>query len=644
MAIANTRRLAATAMLLGGLSLGTPNPAMADAIFQINNLSGLTKANAQFYFMGTGLGTNGDFYVLQSDGTWTDVTPAPGATAYNPATGWDPQGWNPVTKSNTGSGIVPCHKLPAAPNTGKTFTLSSQIISGRLYIFQVTSANKLFGTQCANQPSRTTGQVNGIFGSQSPAVATFSYTSTTANGSVVGPALTDLQNGNVPPWGLIEFSGSNPGDIDVSQVDAIGIPVNVTALQTSQNVSVPQWNQGVGVSFSSQGQVNMSSMQTSYSNFIAGLPDQYATLKPDYASLIVQGAGAGTNTVPFFVNPGKYVTLKSSAFATQFTSLVNNYIWKKGWTGTINPGGAFSYTNSKKQTFTLPQTPFSGVAMTLKPVTVNGKTTYPYPGYNGPVNVIQFSATINQQQVVANVLSPASYQALCKSGAIGGCAFMTPAYQIFAGAGALSTPTDNNQFLMLSPQQRSVWNNTYGGTTIYNQLVARLGLILSNAFNRGVAGGLATTGGLCDPAKYTDVSRCWSDQRNWYPDPAAPGNSVTYFNGDTSQNLFANWLHTAQISGIPIMTQPTQAIKSAGGKTMGAGYAFAFDENPTPNYRNKAGVIVAALTPSEYSGNVSMTPSTGCNYITVMPWASGTKNPTPVTSAVCNVNGPAAPN
>lgn len=217
---------------------------------------------------------------------------------------------------------------------------------------------------------------------------------------------------------------------------------------------------------------------------------------------------------------------------------------------------------------------------------------------------------------------------------------MSPASQIFAQDGAFGPPVDGNQFLMLSSADQAVWKKFYGGSSgIYNQLVGRLGLILSNAINRGVAGGLQSPGGLCDLQKYKNVSRCWSDQTNWYPDPTKPGSSTVYFNGDISHNFYANWLHTAQIGGVPMMTQPTGAIKSASGKTMGMAYGFAYDENPTPNFRNKQGNIVAAQTPAEYSSNVAMTPSTGCNYITIMPWTAGVQNPSPVTNPDCNVNG-----
>jgi hypothetical protein len=141
------------------------------------------------------------------------------------------------------------------------------------------------------------------------------------------------------------------------------------------------------------------------------------------------------------------------------------------------------------------------------------------------------------------------------------------------------------------------------------------------AYNHGVAGGLQTTGGLCAGRV---LSACWSDQTLWYPAPAA-GSNVTklYFAGDTTQNQLSRWLHTATIGSVPMMTQPTLATKSQSG-TMGMGYGFASDENPTPPNSTYS------QTPSKYDGNVSMQPSSGCNYITIMPWSGNSPNNSPV--------------
>jgi len=133
--------------------------------------------------------------------------------------------------------------------------------------------------------------------------------------------------------------------------------------------------------------------------------------------------------------------------------------------------------------------------------------------YNGHrvsgVHAIRFTATVDKKHtVVAYLLSPRSYQALCKAGLIAGCAAMSPAYQIFATAGALNTPVDNNQFGLLTSAEKAVWNNFYGGADTYNAVVSRLGFLVSMAYNHGVAGALQGKGA---PAGAT--SRCGTPTR-----------------------------------------------------------------------------------------------------------------------------------
>ncbi len=613
--------MAATLLLGGGASLAQTAPS-----FTILNRSSLTSTQAQFFYLGYGQIGN-DFVVLNASGDWI--------TTDDPDSGWVSTGWNPAANGgkggNTGAGIVPCYSLTGTPS----ITIPPNISGARVYFFQVMSGTALFGTPCANtvavNPVNGVNVVNGIFGNtQTPGVggqAPFSYFSTRGGGAMSGATISQLSGGTLPLWTYSEIgSGATSATIDTSQVDFIGFPMNVTAkLIANPAASVPVWNQGVGFSYSPNSQVNMAAVIKSYQSFVQTLPAKTGTgtttvyPRTNYANLIRHTPGGS-----IIVNPGNYLSfIDRGAFAGFFSNIVNNYMWKPGWTGAINTGGAFG---------PLPQVQFNGTAVRLAS----------YPGYKGssPLYAIRFTATIgtapNSQTVVAYLMSPSSYRTLCQASAIsgGGCRWMSTAYQIFATDGALSAPVDNNQFKLLTPAQQAVWVNLYPKLTPagaraaaqanYNAVVARLGFIVSMAYNHGVAGGLQTKGGLCAGRV---LSACWSDQTLWYPAPAA-GSAVTqlYFAGDTSQNQMSRWLHTAKIGNVPMMARPTQPTRTQSG-VMGMGYGFAADENPTPPNASWS------QTPSKYDGNVSLQPGTGCNYITIMPWFGTSPNPSPVTAS-----------
>ena len=593
--------------------------AAAPATFIIQNKSGLTAAQAKFYYLGAGQDVHGNFIVLMPDGTW--------AHAGGPGTGWNPTGWNPNAKGGkgdtSGAGVVPCYPVQG----GEQITIPLDAKSMRVYVFMAKKGSGFYGVGCASSPAATgVKQVNGIFGTYMIAgqkafnFAPFSYSILTANGAYDGLKLSKLKAGKIPPWTYAEIGN---GDIDTSQVDAIAFPLNITAKMTeSPGPTHPVWDQGIGFSFSDSAQVNMGAVITSYNNFVGTLPrtllpGKYpVTPRASYNALQVSYKG-GT----FLTNPGNYLGFLSKGdplFANVFLNLVNNYLWNN-WTGTIDDGGMINGL--------LSQTHFAGVATTLNS----------YPGYTGKAKLSAIKFTGNG--VSAYVLSPTSYQLLCKANAIpGNCGYMTPAYQIFATDGALNTPVDANQFALLSPQEKAAWepyhvlvnNESDHGLATYNQVVARLGFIMSMALNHGVAGGLQSTGGLCaDTAKYPMVSACWSDQTLWYPNPNATSDSTKFFRGDKTQNEFARWLHTAQVgtgsAAIPMMTRPNNPTTTASG-VMGMGYGFAADENPTPPFD----LSTMSQTPSEYSGNVAMETSTGCNFITIMPMVSGVSNSSPV--------------
>lgn len=77
-----------------------------------------------------------------------------------------------------------------------------------------------------------------------------------------------------------------------------------------------------------------------------------------------------------------------------------------------------------------------------------------------------------------------------------------------------------------------------------------------------------------------------------------------------------------------MMTRPTNPTTTQSG-VMGMGYGFAADENPTPPNASWS------QTPSKYDSNVSLQPSTGCNFITIMPFSGSKANLSPVVSKSC---------
>lgn len=662
----------------------TPQPAPATypalTSFEIKNRSGLTPDQALFYYLAFGTNTDtGDFMVMTQRIDEGGHTIVEWKTAGSPGTNWSATGGNQTGQD--GAGVVPCYPLntnvtPAGPPS--TVTIPAKI-SGRFYVFQVNKGSPLFGTPCANAPSQTAKQFNGIFGNYntpSGGYAPFGYI---GNGAMTGPAPNWLAQQIIPGssritmmpiWAYGEIgSDASKATIDTSQVDFIGLTMNVTAQMTSLGATYPVWDQGVGFSFSPTGQVNMKAAIASYSSFVRSLP---VTTRYGGNSTNVQANFAklkktfGNATVLF--NPGNYIPyVDNSAFQYFFLNLINNYMWYPGaasvgglpsvvpWTGKIDTGGVIPPGNG------LPQVTFSGKAIALP--------AGAYPGYTAAklppgqkiqtLYAIEFSAPIpgTSDTAVAHVLSPVSYQVLCKAKVVtAGC--YSPAYQIFAADGALTNPNttlqQQGQFALLTPTQKAVWNNYggtpgkhNGGTIAYNRVVARLGVIISSAFNRGVAGGLTTPGGLC--AGTATMNDCWNNQAFWYPSPKSAGNKQKFFQGDITQNHFSRWLHTAQIpliktvkctnppkSGcVPMMTQPINPVTLPSGAVMGMGYGFSNDEDPDPPLPG------TALTPSKYDGIVASSPSPGCNYITIMPWQGGNPNSTPVTAPACNPATPA---
>lgn len=659
----------------------TPASYPAVTSFEIKNRSGLSSSQALFYFLAFGTDTStGELLVMtqQPDGNGQTVVEWKKAVSTGPY--WSPTGGN--QSGQDGAGVIPCYPLntnTTPPGPPSVITVPANI-SGRFYVFQVNKGSPLFGTPCFNTPSQTSKQFNGIFGNYNASTGGYAPFGYIANGAVTTPAQNWLakqtfpgstpgstRTAMVPMWGFGEFgAGTGNPTIDTSQVDFIGLPLNVTARMASLPPSHPHWDQGVGFSFSPTGQVNMTAVKQSYANFVKTLPvvsrpGGYPTnLRASFGRLMHD---FGTDTV--LLNPGNYIPyVNQSAFRNYFLNLIRNYMWYPGapsvgglpavlpWTGDIDTAGVIGPVVNNV-IVGLPRVTFSGTAVALP---APGQPQA-YPGYTAAtlpagqkiqtLYAIKFSAQVDgtSDTVSAHVLSPASYQVLCNANVVkAGC--FSPAYQVFAADGALTNPNvampdQAGQFALLTPSEQAVWNS-YGGTTTYNLVVARLGLIISSAFNRGVAGGLTTPGGLC--AGTTTLNACWSNQALWYPTPKTASERRKFFQGDTSQNHFSRWLHTAQLpltraarctnlpngNCTPMMTQPNNPATLTSGAVMGMGYGFSNDEDPDPVLTNNA------LTPSKYDQIVAPASYPECNFITIMPWRGGTPNLTPVTSSTCN--------
>jgi hypothetical protein len=120
-----------------------------------------------------------------------------------------------------------------------------------------------------------------------------------------------------------------------------------------------------------------------------------------------------------------------------------------------------------------------------------------------------------------------------------------------------------------------------------------------SALNRGVAIAPGAIGG--GAAGYS--SAYWGTESNWYP-------------ANTTQNLFSKFMHTGQVAGTPIFTQPAGAMNG-----MGQAYGFAYDENPGPVPPAPVG---QPSVPSKFdpvpNGTTTVT-------VTLGPWAGATASP-----------------
>lgn len=547
--------------------------ASAQAVFTLQDKTNLPTGTYQIYV--TGFSTAGP-YVLQPDGSWA----APTA---------------PVSPATTAA--LPCYRFPQ-DITQIQINGAQTTISARVYYFIVTDTT-LF-------PHCNPTQLNsGLFN----VAGAFTYANA-ATLNLSEPSTTLVSGMTFPAWTYSEIGASSAnGTIDLSQVDFYAFPMNTTAGVLSATPANPSTiGNPVGPTANPGEVVNHLSIRDSYRKYVNALAaagnnnkscteDSTPTVCA-YLDLLQNITTAGSNVPQYVIqNPGGYLaqyttTTQNSRLNTVFDNLIGK-LWSTTSAPTlvIDTGGTLG---------TIPRDTFTSSIVTIN-----------YPGVTPayPVTAMQFTGTATSNYYVAYIVSPADYQTGCANGNIPSCVNnSSTGYQVFAGAGVFGTPSY--------------------GTSNQQQVVARLGFLISAAMNRGVA--LA-------PCTGNVTWQCWQDETYWYP------TAVSSTFPDLTQNLFSRWMHTATIGGTPMFVQPPNVFNSAsgtpgGGKPQGMAYGFSNDENPTPSVSSPPAVTSPqAEVPSKFDGTVVY--GSGSAYtITFGPWVTQ-PSPNPTLSVTTQGSG-----
>ena len=474
-------------------------PAVADTVtFDILDRTGLTSGNYSVYVLGisTAGGSDGNGLYLDSDGKWKDVSSLPSGV------------------NNQGSGKIPCWEL----NTDITQMVldnSQTALSGRVYFMIETNDQKKDNALSVCEAYSDSNGYKGFNNSQTNGgIFTFQDNGT----GYTAPTTSQAIAGNFPAWVFVEVGGSaTAATIDASQVDFISFPINVLAYPSEDQPYAPSYLTGVGNSFDTDsngsGFSNMAAVKSSFKAQFATTDRRYLrlmTIMPgSQQQYILQNPGGYLGShkppKPDFCKITRFKTAMS--FNCDFLNLVENYLWSTNikttggpWTGSLNSGGKLG---------SVEQDTFTGTTVQI-----------PYPGTNNNmVNAIKFTG--QSTGFVAYVFSPKDIESMCQmnpnpmptADAQDLCGTNPSAgYQIYAAAGALGTPPGNQFTNMMSDP------GTYGllaGTveTDYQQVAARMGFLISTAFNRGVAG--------LEECKYNGnaqkIGDCWQDESLWYP-------------------------------------------------------------------------------------------------------------------------------
>jgi hypothetical protein len=327
-----------------------------------------------------------------------------------------------------------------------------------------------------------------------------------------------------PPFAIVEptidpASAGGALHIDVQTVDGFTFPLSLT-LQDSQKNQLGQVGQPVP-----GGSVDRAAIITA---FQAAFPSS-----SPYASLLYGGPDDVDGQYPGILNPGAYLADDSSAGSTLETI----------WSPVL--AQLFAGTN------VLNMVGDDGDYYKGTPTTVvtNGQTC----------NVLQFVGYTDTGMTQANgntfnIYSPATPDPLAPNSSL------SAGYQVFANDGVFNDISSNVM----------IQQNTGTGPTPA-QVALGLQRDIVSALNRGVA--LQAPGGTTNRTA-GDTSYYWAVETNWYP----------YKTSDTVstdvQNDFSLFMHTAAVSGTPVFTQPSGAVATPQGLTMGQAYGFAYDEDP----------------------------------------------------------------
>ena len=604
-------------------------PAVADTVtFDILDRTGLTSGTYSVSVLGisTAGGSDGNGVYLDSDGTWQDISSLPSGVI------------------NQGSGKIPCWEL-STDITQMVLDNSQTALSGRVY-FMIATDNST--SVCETYTG--SGTYKGFSGTtENGGVFTF-----TDNGTkYTAPKPSQVIAGVFPAWVFVEVGGSaTAATIDASQVDFISFPINALAYPSVNQPNDPSYLTGVGNSFdtdsSEKGFSNMAAVKLSFETQFADADQRYLqlmTILPgSQGQYILQnpggylGLGSHNSPDPGYCEITGFKT--ATSFNCDFLNLVENYLWSTNiettgepWTGSLNSGGAFG---------SVEQDTFAGTTVQI-----------PYPGITPShmVNAIKFTG--QSTGYVAYVFSPKDIESMCQMSPNPMPAADVPdlcgsnpsvGYQIYAGAGALGTPPwskdmENNHVTNMISNPKIYGLKTGTVVSEYQKVAARMGFLISTAFNRGVAG-LKECKYNGNPQKIGD---CWQDESLWYPteDSVQKGQYFTQTDGETpdlSQNKFALWLHTARdTNGDYLFAQPVSPQSWTGDESVhfSMGYGFSNDENPTPNppYTGSdknplQGSQTQPQTPSKWDGNVPYVDN-GNSYIVIGPWQSGKINASP---------------
>jgi hypothetical protein len=582
-------------LMLAALFSYSASAVAATATFSLVDNTTLQSGSYKIYVAGYSA-TPG--YYLNSDGTWLSLSTTP------------------PTGSTATLGQIPCWQLGSGSGQINKVVIDSTqtTLSARLYYFVVTDTTTF--PVCS-----TSYTTNGIFKTALPATTVNSisvipsplnyvtlgggnyqvYQPSSANlTGTAGSTLLPLFNfGEIGP-------GASSGTIDLSQVDFFSFPMNikssVTPVGTGAITNPAEIGNPLGLSYSA-----INSVYTAFMNNIAGTGGCTASPTASACAYLSLSAAYSTPNDPttryYWVNPGSYLQTSKGATSglnTVFNNIITKTLWANGAPSiTLDNGGIQGPAGNQA-----PQETFASSVVSMA-YPCNNKSN------NSGCPTVQALKFVGQTSgYIAYIFSPYDYDAGCTAGTITGCAAThSPGYQVFAGAGVFAT-TNATEYTnlvaagVLTEPAPTMAGQTYTQLT-YTQEVARLGLIMTQALNHGVASMTAASCG----AAYT--WQCWNVESNWYPTQTSTAVP------DITQNLFSQFMHTAQSSQIPLFVRPPSAVTSAGGSLMGMAYGFSNDENPTP--------VVTGSTSPEVPSKMDQTVQyggTGPYTITLGPWTA----------------------